>query len=221
MLAELQDIARSLSEAGLTPDALHPSVKPFGKGPLVIVTIDGSFSVKRVELLDSVDGLGIEKIQRDNKNSFPANKLISPLIEIPAESEDRKKLKDKKLTDAQRADVLEAALNRSGLLPTSQARTEKRLFQMLKFGRELKASFDPYATESSAVAALFSTITECELDPKKFMSELAAQTIESVRRGESAKLAELLLIGAPNKKGQVEETELNFLLDVWQPPSDQ
>ena len=80
MLAELQDIARSLSDAGLTPDALHPWVKPLGKGALVIASIDDSFSVRKVELLDSVDGLGIEKIQRDNQNSFPANKLVSPLI---------------------------------------------------------------------------------------------------------------------------------------------
>src|ERR1700722_17482539 len=125
MLAELQEVARSLREAGLTPDALHPWVKPLGKGALLIANIDDSFSIKKVELLDSVDGLGIEKIQRDNQNSFPANKLISPLIENPPESEDRKKLKDKKLTDAQRAEVLTVLFRESGLLSTTQLKTEK------------------------------------------------------------------------------------------------
>ncbi len=219
MLAELQDIARSLREAGLTPDALHPWVRPLGKGSLVIVSIDDSFSVKKVELLDSVEGLGLEKIQPDNQNSFPANKLVSPLIQNLPESEDRKKLKDKKLTDAERADLLDAALRQSVMVSTSQAKTEKRLFQMLKFGRELKASFDPHAAESPSVAALFSTISKCELDVNKFLSEVAEHTIQAVRRGESFKLAELLLIGVPNKKGKVEEAELNFLLDMWQTPA--
>lgn len=125
------------------------------------------------------------KIQRDNQNSFPATKVISPLIEILAESEDRTRLKNKKITDAQRAALLDAALHHSDLVSTSRTKTEKRLTQMLRFGREIRATFEPFAAESVSVAALFSTITKCELDAGLFLTELAEQTIEAVRRGEA------------------------------------
>jgi hypothetical protein len=220
MLAELQDVARSLQDYGLTPQALHPWVKPLGRGALVIANVDGSFSVRKVELLNAIDGLGLERIQRDNQNSFPASKLISPLIQIPPQDEDRRKLQDTRLTDAQRADLLDVVLRRSALLPTSTAKTEKRLSQMLKFGKTLKPSFEASATESPSLLALFSTIADNEFAVRRFLAELAEQTIEAVRRGESFKLAELLLIGFPNKKGIVEETEVNVFLDFWQASTD-
>jgi hypothetical protein len=216
MLIELQDLSRSLQDYGLSPEAVHPWVKPLGKGALVIASVDSSFSVKKVELLDAVEGLGIERIQRDNQNSFPSSKLISPLIESLPESEDRTKLKDKKLTDAERADVLESVLRRSELVSTSSVKTEKRLSQMLKFGRDVRSLFEPFAAESPALAALFSIIANCQLDASRFLTGLATQTVEAVRRGESSNVAALLLIGFPNKKGIIEETEVNFFLDVWQ-----
>ncbi len=67
MLSELQDVARSLKEYRLTPEALHPWVKPLGRGALIIASVDDSHSVRKVELLDSVDGLGIEDTTRQSK----------------------------------------------------------------------------------------------------------------------------------------------------------
>lgn len=218
MLSELNELARSLDRFGLTTPAIHPWVKPLGKGPFLTANLDQTGSVRFLEIRSDLDAPGIPKIQKDNQNAFPTFKLAFPLFEIGADAVLRTALKEKGLSDAARASLI-----REAAAPAPLAFVEKnakRLRQVLKFAQEIRGSFNGLLLESPALARLFEVLLKCDFEPQRFLRDIADGVLAALERGQEAKTAEIVLIGSLKKSREVDAGELPLVFDVFRESGD-
>ncbi|HEX4807717.1 MAG TPA: hypothetical protein VH325_02230 [Bryobacteraceae bacterium] len=222
MLAELQDLTRSLKDYGISPEPVHPWVKPLGKGPLIIAALGDSFSVRQVELQESAQELSVGKVEKDNQNSFPANKIVGPIFVVDKNDAGRDALQKKGLTDKGYASVLGSLCGAANLSELALAKNSKKIASMLRFSCELRPIFAPFLSDHVALSRLFSFTAVDKVDIGLFLTELAREIIAAVTRGESRRLAEQLLIGVPEKKKKDDKNgvEIPILFDVWKSPEE-
>jgi len=221
MLAELQQLSRSLARLQIAPDEVHKWVKPIPRGPFLIAKLDGVGTVREVELNDSTGDSTITTIRKDNHNSFPAFKLRAPLFEIASDHAARQKLKSADLTNAERAEILRGVCADAQLIHNASRDSIKHLLQTRRFAlEELKPKFEPHFGRSRALERLFAALSSSSFSAEAATREIANAVITAVQQGESSSLAERALIGTVKKSGKIEPEDLIVLLDAWQAPDE-
>src|SRR5471030_3293925 len=220
MLCELQELSASLRRCGLNPPATHPWVKPLEKGDFLIANLDAACDVQELEFRSSSEGVGINKIQKDNFNSFPATKLDSPILSVAADHPKRLELARADLSGSARAVIFES-ICRDAPLSAGPAEGKRLRIRLQEFASELHPLFLERPAEGPAVPLLLERLTSSEIDPDEFLRQIVQHAIEAVARGEDPRLAEQLLIGtAKSKSRDIEHRKITLILDVHGPDDD-
>lgn len=220
MLGELQLMSASLSEFGIRTPKIHQWVKPIPRGAFIIANLDESGCVRDAELRESSDDSQIYKVQRDNQNGFPIFKLAYPLFNVSAAHPLREELKTKTLTNVERAKFL-AAITAEAEPADGFEKSKKRLLQLRKFALdELKPKFDAVLPQNPALSRLFGVMADESFSAEQILRSISEAIPAAVGRGESAGVAERILIGPVKKSGGLESGDMPLFLDAWRRPSD-
>ncbi len=214
MLIELQQLSSSLVNLGLSMPEIHPWVKPLNSGPFVVASLDTNGTVRKADLREAGEKSGIRKVQKDNQNAFPTFKLACPLFKVATDDPMRRILGIKHARDVERAKNLTEFCSKAELATTTE-KNKKRLAQFVKFARELRFVFDPLLSENPAVQRLLSSLETNVIEVGPLLRNLTECITAAVAQGDSFKLAEQILIGAVKKSGQVDETEVPIVFDVY------
>jgi hypothetical protein len=209
LLNELMVLSRSLAARGIGPQAWHPWIKTFRKGPAIVAELDERGELARISDLSAEEVARLRNIAPDNQKSFPGFNLNCPLLAVPGGVpwNDTKALRDMAL-----------AATANSPLAYKKKKDIGRLARLLcDFPqKEIAPRLHGTSPKLQSTLAVLRRLDTARPEPQAFLHGVCAALVAAMQAGRmSQDLALAILFGKPDRKEQrLRAWAITLILDV-------
>lgn len=209
MLNEIFQVAEALKNLGVASKEAHPSMKPMGKSPLLVVRLNNCGRIASIDILPAEHGDALKRIEHGSAGtSFPGFNLPSPVLDLSDVSSEKLKQfteiqKDRKVDGKQRLDALRdlASLAKQRSFTEEQERQFNRIFH--EFVPLIASDFTEPLDGVEAFVELLGILRNHPPTLQDFVSDLIAQVTRNAALNDALliKILENFLVGKLAFKG--------------------